>query len=250
MSTLDRLFSEASSLADYAKRYAAYITDLLATLDCDAIQRVGDRLEAARKARQTVYVIGNGGSASTASHFANDLALGPRRNGGAVYRAISLADNVSQITATANDVAYECVFVEQLKTLMSAGDLVLAISASGNSPNVVKAAEYAKSRRAYVIALTGFAGGRLRELADDAIHIATPNGDYGPVEDLHLLLDHLLTSYLTRLTAFQRALEAAATQTAPLNRALGPETALRVTVSDPGEMGVDSEDDEPHEMLT
>jgi D-sedoheptulose 7-phosphate isomerase len=201
MSTLDRLFEQSSSLEEYAKRYASYVAELLADLDCAAIQRVGDRLEEARRAGRTIFVLGNGGSASTASHFANDLGVGPRRVGGAVYRTISLVDSVSQITAVANDVHYDEVFVEQLKTLMNPGDCLLAISASGNSPNVLRAAEYAKAEGGFVIGLTGFAGGLLREVADEVIHIATPHGDYGPVEDVHILLDHLLTSYLARLTA-------------------------------------------------
>ena len=201
MSTLDRLFAEAQDLEDYARRYAQYIAQLLASLDCAAIQRVGERLEAARKANATVFILGNGGSASTASHFANDLGIGPRRLGGATYRAVSLSDNVSALTAIANDRHYDEVFVEQLKTLLDPGDLVLAISASGNSPNILRAAQYARTQGAIVVAFTGFGGGQLVELADDVVHIATPHGDYGPVEDLHMLLDHLLTSYLARLTA-------------------------------------------------
>ena len=209
MSTLDRLFAEAQDLEDYARRYAQYISQLLASLDCAAIKRVGERLEAARHANATVFILGNGGSASTASHFANDLGFGPRRLGGATYRAISLTDNISALTAIANDRHYDEVFVEQLKTLLAPGDLVIAISASGNSPNVLRAAQYARTQQAVVVAFTGFGGGQLVDIADDVVHIATPHGDYGPVEDVHMLLDHLLTSYLARLTA--RASAAAST---------------------------------------
>jgi D-sedoheptulose 7-phosphate isomerase len=201
MSTLDRLFGESTSLADYASRYTVYLSELLAQLDCEAIERVGLLLEDARHAGSTIFLIGNGGSASTASHLANDLGLGPRVRGGHAYRAHSLTDNVAFMSAAGNDLGYETIFVEQLKTLMRPGDVVVAISASGNSPNVVKALEYAKQLGATTIALTGFDGGRLRQLADECVHIQTPRGDYGPVEDLHVMLGHLITTYLARLTA-------------------------------------------------
>jgi D-sedoheptulose 7-phosphate isomerase len=200
MSTLDRLFTESDSLADYAGRYAAYIADLLEGLDYSAIERVGRLLEDARYHGRTIFLVGNGGSAATASHAACDLSLGPRLFGGKAYRAISLADNSALITAAGNDVGYDAVFSEQLKTLLRPGDVVVAISASGNSPNVVRAVEYANQAGAVTIGLTGFDGGRLRQIAGEQIHIPTPRGDYGPVEDLHLVLNHLITSYLVRLT--------------------------------------------------
>jgi len=201
MSTLDRLFGDSNSLAEYAGRYALYLGSLLADLDCEAIGRVGQVLEDARRSNRTIFVLGNGGSASTASHLANDLGLGTRHKGGKAYRAISLADNVAFLTAAANDIGYELIFTEQLKTLLQPGDVVIAISASGNSPNVLRAVEYAKKRGGFTIGLTGFDGGALKKIADDSIHIATPHGDYAPVEDLHLILGHLVASYLTRLTA-------------------------------------------------
>jgi D-sedoheptulose 7-phosphate isomerase len=200
MSTLNRLFTESNSLAEYAGRYAAYITDLLDQLDYAAIERVGCLLEDARREGRTIFLVGNGGSAATASHFVCDLSLGPRVFGGKAYRAISLVDNSALMTAAGNDLGYDTVFSEQLKTLLRKGDVVLAISASGNSPNVVKAVEYANSAGAVTIGLTGFDGGRLRQIAGEQIHIPTPKGDYGPVEDLHLVLNHLITSYLVRLT--------------------------------------------------
>ena len=200
MSTLNRLFRESNSLADYAGRYASYIAELLDQLDYAAIDRVGGLLEAARLHGRTIFIVGNGGSAATASHLACDLALGPRGLGGKAYRAISLSDNNALLTAAGNDVGYETVFSEQLKTLLAPDDVVLAISASGNSPNIIEAVEYANRVGAMTIALTGFDGGRLRHVAREYIHIATPKGDYGPVEDLHLMVNHLISSYLVRLT--------------------------------------------------
>lgn len=200
MCTLDRLFTESNSLAEYAGRYASYIADLLDQLDYHAIDRVGHLFEAARLQGRTIFIAGNGGSASTASHFACDLAFGPRTHGGKAYRVISLADNHALLTAAGNDLGYESVFSEQLKTLLAPGDVVLAISASGNSPNILDAVAYANQVGAITIGLTGFDGGRLRHLTREHIHIPTPAGDYGPVEDLHLMVNHLISSYLVRLT--------------------------------------------------
>jgi D-sedoheptulose 7-phosphate isomerase len=199
MSTLNRLFSESSNLAEYAERYASYISELMRRLDLPAIERVGRLLEEARDGGHTIFLIGNGGSAATASHFANDLALGPRVFGAESYRAISLADNTALMTAAGNDLGYETIFLEQLKTLLHQRDLVIAISASGNSPSVLKAVEYANELGAITIGLTGFDGGQLRHIVSEYLHVATPKGDYGPVEDLHLMLNHLITSYLVRL---------------------------------------------------
>lgn len=205
MSTLDRLYTESTGLADYARRYARYLSDLLGRLDCEAIDRVGRVLENAREDGRTIFVIGNGGSASTASHFANDFGFGARKAGGKAYRMISLSDNVAFLTAAGNDVGYDLVFVEQLKTLMQPGDVVIAISASGNSPNIVAAIEYANENGGVTVGLSGFDGGRLKQLADVCVHVTTPHGDYGPVEDIHLILDHLISSYLVRLTTQQEA---------------------------------------------
>jgi D-sedoheptulose 7-phosphate isomerase len=201
MATLDDLFEASAGLADYSRRYARYLGELLNNLDCGAIDRVGRLFEHARQTGRTIFLIGNGGSAATASHVANDLGLGPRAYGGDAYRAISLTDNVAFMTAAGNDIGYESLFVEQLRTLLTPGDIVVGISASGNSPNILRAIEYAKTRNAVTVGLTGFDGGALREIVDESIHIATARGDYGPVEDLHLVLGHLITTYLARMTA-------------------------------------------------
>jgi D-sedoheptulose 7-phosphate isomerase len=200
MSTLDRLFAESEGLADYAARYAEHLATLLSGLDVEAVERVGIAFETARRAGRTIFLLGNGGSAATASHFANDLGFGPRALGGEAYRAISLSDNMAFFSAVGNDAGYDMVFVEGLKTLMKPGDVVVGISASGNSPNVIRAIEYAKAHGAVTIGLVGFDGGALLNLADEVVHIATPPGDYGPVEDVHMILDHLLTTYLARMT--------------------------------------------------
>lgn len=145
----------------------------------------------------TVYVCGNGGSASTASHVACDLSKNVATTDHHRLRVLSLSDNLSHFSAIANDLDYSEVFVEQLRNLMTPNDALLAISASGNSPNVVKAATFAKELGATVIAFTGFEGGALRDTAPLGLHVAS--NEYGPVEDLHLVFNHLLVVILRQM---------------------------------------------------
>ena len=182
--------------AAYARAYLDYLASCFDAIDCDAVAAFVDLLLAARESGNAVYFIGNGGSAATASHFANDLSIGTRTGDRNPFRAISLTDNVAVMTALANDEGYDAMFVDQLKVHFRDGDSLVAISASGNSPNVIAAAEYAKSRGATIVGLTGFDGGKLRPLSDISLHVATAKGEYGPVEDIHMIFDHLIGSYL------------------------------------------------------
>jgi D-sedoheptulose 7-phosphate isomerase len=182
--------------AGYARAYLDYLSSCLDSVDCNAVGAFADLLLSARQTGNAVFFIGNGGSAATASHFANDISVGTRTGDDKPFRAISLTDNVAVMTALANDEGYEKMFVDQLKVHMRDGDALVAISASGNSPNVITAVEYAKSRGATVVGLTGFDGGRLRGLSDISLHVPTAKGEYGPVEDLHMIFDHLIGSFL------------------------------------------------------
>lgn len=170
-----------------------YIRELKSALDAlpvDAIGRAVEMILQTYRRGGTIFVAGNGGSASTSSHFACDLGKGTAVEGKPRLRVISLADNLALLTAWANDVSYEAIFAEQLKNLMCPDDLLIAISASGNSPNVLRAAEYAHQLGCKVIGLTGFGGGKLADLADLAI--IAESHEYGPVEDIHLILDHIM----------------------------------------------------------
>lgn len=186
----------ADDPAAYAKAYLDYLASCFAALDHDALARFIDLLLAARESGHAVFFIGNGGSAATASHFANDISIGTRTGDQKPFRAISLTDNVAVMTALANDEGYDRMFVDQLRVQMRDGDALVAISASGNSPNVIAAVEYAKSRGATVVGLTGFDGGALKQLSDINLHVPTAKGEYGPVEDIHMIFDHLVGSYL------------------------------------------------------
>ncbi len=153
-------------------------------------------LDAVKQGRQ-VFLFGNGGSAATASHFANDLNKGCIQSGKPRFKAISLSDNMPVITAWANDVSYEDIFSGQLQNFLQKGDLVIAITASGNSPNILKAVKYAKEHGAKTVAWTGFGGGRIKFMVDIAIIV--PSNEYGPCEDLHMVLDHLMMQRLREL---------------------------------------------------
>ncbi len=143
-----------------------------------------------------VFILGNGGSASTASHMVNDLSKATITPGKPRMKVIALTDNVSLITAWANDSSYEDIFKEQLENLLVSGDTVIGISASGSSPNVLRAMEFARRKGAVTIAWTGLSGGRLKEIVDHCVHV--PTDDVGMIESAHLILDHLITRELSR----------------------------------------------------
>ena len=172
-----------------------YISTLQLTMDQlpqELIAEVIDVLQHARSKGNQVFILGNGGSASTASHFACDLAKNTRQEGLPHFRVIGLTDNMAMFSALANDGGYENVFSEQLASLVRPGDIVIAISASGNSKNVINAAETAHRFDATVIGFTGFDGGRLAQLA--SINIQVNSNIIEHVEDIHLMLEHLIVS--------------------------------------------------------
>lgn len=181
---------------DFFKEYASYLSKLLSGLDFRVLEEVSKLLISRSKQGKTVYLVGNGGSASTASHFATDLMHSSLLNHRPVIRAISLSDNISLITAIGNDQGYEYVFSHQLERVAKSGDVLLAISASGNSKNLIEAFRAAQSMGVVTVALVGFDGGKIMKMADYAIHVKTLKGQYGPVEDAHLFIDHMVSAYI------------------------------------------------------
>ena len=179
---------------EFSDEYLEYLTILIAQLDRSAISGFADLLLESRENKTTTFFLGNGGSASTATHFVNDVSLGSRQFE-KPFRAISLCDNQAVITAIANDDGYENIFLQQLQTLATAGDTIVCISASGNSKNLIKAIEYARENNIYVVGLTAFDGGYLKNNCDLNIHVPTKIGEYGPAEDLHMVICGLVGSY-------------------------------------------------------
>lgn len=177
-------------MRDDIQRYWRELGSVTRTVPVSLITQAAEVLWECYCRGGTVFPLGNGGSASTASHFACDLAKGTRMLGQPAFRVMSLADNIPLMTAWANDTSYERVFAEQLVSLVRPGDVLLAISVSGNSPNVLAAADAARAAGAYVIALTGEAGGTLPALANLAIRV--PSTSMEQVEDAHLMIAHSL----------------------------------------------------------
>jgi len=196
--TIDRLFDKTGNARDFASGYLAYLSQLLQKLDINSIGSFIEELESCRERGSTILIAGNGGSASTASHMINDLSMDilKKSHTEKPFRAFSLTDNTSLITAIANDDGYHNVFVNQLKIYYKPGDILIAISASGNSPNVVNAVTWVKDQGGRTIGVIGFDGGKLRHLCDLIVHVETPKGEFGPVEDIHLILNHLAALYL------------------------------------------------------
>ena len=195
MNKLDLFFTENPEI--FARRYIDYLKEVISRIDVGAIGRLVEKLLEARRCGATVFFIGNGGSAATASHFANDISFGTK-DYEQPFRVMSLTDNIAVITALSNDFGYEEVFVRQLKVHARRGDLVVGISASGNSENLIKAFMYAHEVGISTFSITGFDGGKLKSLAQDGIHVMTESGEYGPAEDAHMVLDHLVGAYLMR----------------------------------------------------
>jgi D-sedoheptulose 7-phosphate isomerase len=195
MNNIDRMYT--SDPVEFARGYLEYLQAVLRRIDPAEIGAFIRTLLDARERSATIFFIGNGGSAATASHFANDLSIGTNEYD-KPFRAFSLADNVPILTAIGNDFGYEEIFVRQLRALGKSGDVLVGISASGNSPNLLKAFEYASSIGISTVAITAFDGGKMKALASHGIHVPTDMKEYGPAEDAHLVLDHLVTAYLMR----------------------------------------------------
>jgi D-sedoheptulose 7-phosphate isomerase len=180
------------SRIDYLERYLERSADTLRRLPLSAVDGVVDALVHAMESERFIYVLGNGGSAANAEHFVNDLGKGGARGFPRRFKVLSLASNVSLMTAWANDTDYGQVFAEQLRNFVGRGDVVMAISASGNSPNVLNAVRLAREHGAIVVGLTGGDGGQLKALCDHCILVPTDNVQH--IEELHLVVLHAIYS--------------------------------------------------------
>jgi D-sedoheptulose 7-phosphate isomerase len=175
----------------YAKDYLAALKQAIVGLDTGAIEQAIDWVKETRDSDRTIYVCGNGGSASIGSHFLVDLLKGGSYGRERRFKMICLSDSIATITAYANDVSYESVFVEQLRNFAGPGDLLLAISGSGNSPNVLRAVEYANGVGCRTVGLTKAGGGRLREISQ--LTLGVPASHMGRLEDGFTILMHIIT---------------------------------------------------------
>lgn len=179
---------------DFARWYRDRAVEQWQSLDVESIGQLAEWIVEAERTGRQVFVMGNGGSAATASHIATDLCKTASVPGGKQVNCVSLAENVAFITAVGNDLLFDDIFSRQLENVLQEGDLVVLLSGSGNSPNLLKAASCARSKGARIAALLGFEGGKLKGMAD--LSILIPSDQYGVIEDFHLSIGHILTFFL------------------------------------------------------
>ena len=197
MNNINAAYNSSDRFSEFSKKYFNYLSDIQKNIDSNELDKFAEEFLRAREDGNTIFVAGNGGSAATATTMANDIGFDIIKKTGTdkPFRVFALTDNSSVITAISNDVGYENIFINQLKIHYRKGDKLVVISASGNSKNVVLAASWVKSMGGKVIGLLGFDGGALREICDISILIPSAPGDYGPVEDMHLMVNHLLAHW-------------------------------------------------------
>ncbi len=174
----------------FAAEYRTKLSGALETIDVDKVERVIEIFARVRDEDRQIFVCGNGGSAATANHFACDIVKGASYGREKRFRIMSLSEQIATLTAYSNDVGYESVFVEQLRNFARAGDVLIAISSSGNSPNVLRAVEHANSIDCYSIGFTGGGGGKLAKMVD--LDVNVPEAHTGRIEDAHMIICHMI----------------------------------------------------------
>lgn len=187
---MDNVSNFLSNKTETPSGYIASLQEMISKIDTNAIERVVELLLDAYDKGNSIYIFGNGGSGTTASHMTGDFIKGVSYGLDKKFRMICLNDNYTTLTAFANDISFDLVFVEPLKNFLQGGDVVIGLSGSGNSRNVVYALEYAKERNASIIGFSGYSGGKVKELADISIHIPIDSMEIS--EDLHLSVLHMI----------------------------------------------------------
>ena len=193
---MEATLTHASETGTVISTHFANVRRVLTEVQVVAVQRIVEVCREARDQGAFIYVAGNGGSSSTASHWVNDLGKATKRSGYRPLKVMCLSDNTSWFSALSNDEGYEQSFAGQLDNFATPGDVLICISASGNSPNLVRAAELARSRKLTTLALVGFDGGVLGDLVDTAVCVHTEKGAYELVEDVHSAICHAVTRCL------------------------------------------------------
>lgn len=202
------MYNDTIDVHTCIQEYRSGLKAVLDSLESDDIHGFIAYIQEAYEEGRQVFIVGNGGSASTASHMACDLAksvLGKQIDSRTRrFRAIALTDNMALLTAWGNDVSYEQVFAEQLRNLANGGDVLVVITGSGNSPNVVEAVRAGRELGLKSVGLLGFDGGAVRDLLDYAVVV--PSDNYGYIEDAHMILNHLMTEYFKRVVGSRQEL--------------------------------------------
>ena len=195
--SLKKIVKKNKKISDFAKNYFFRLSEIFNKLNFLKFENLEKILMKARKAKSNIFIFGNGGSAATASTMANDLGFDiiKKTKTKTPFKFFALTDNNPVITAISNDVGYENVLINQLKIHHKKRDITIMISASGNSKNLLTAAKWIKSNGGYVFSFLGFDGGRLKKISNDYILADSIKGEYGPVEDIHLMINHILAHW-------------------------------------------------------
>ena len=199
MKSIEKLAYKEKNIENFSKRYLERINLIFKKINLKELSKLEDEFLDLRKKNSTLFVFGNGGGAATAMTMANDLGFDVlKKTNKKTFKIISLNDNSSVVTAIANDKSYDEIFMNQLKIHFNKKDKILIFSASGNSKNLIKAAKWVKKKKGKVISIIGFDGGKLKKLSDTYIHIPTERGEYGPVEDFQLMINHILAHWFQK----------------------------------------------------
>lgn len=187
-----------NDIQTYFESYRKRVDEILNKVDVDSLVKIIEVMISAFKNGNTVYVCGNGGSAATATHMQADFSFFTRYFTKFRPKVRALTDNVAMMTAVGNDTSFHDVFVEQMKGHFEKGDVIICISASGNSENLIRAVKYANNNGGTSIGFVGFEGGKLLDTATISLFTPNPKGDYGPIEDVHMIFNHLIVNYLSK----------------------------------------------------
>ena len=195
--SIKKIVKKNKKISNFAKSYFLRISEIFNKLNFKKIENLEKILTKARKSKSNIFVFGNGGSAATASTMANDLGFDiiKKTKTKIPFKFLALTDNNPVITAISNDVGYENVLINQLKIHHKKGDVTILISASGNSKNLLNAVKWIKSNGGFVFSFLGFNGGKLKKISNDYILVDSIKGEYGPVEDIHLMINHILAHW-------------------------------------------------------
>lgn len=195
--SIKKIVKKNKKISNFAKSYFLRISEIFNKLNFKKIENLEKILMKARKSKSNIFVFGNGGSAATASTMANDLGFDiiKKTKTKIPFKFFALTDNNPVITAISNDVGYENVLINQLKVHHKKGDVTILISASGNSKNLLNAVKWIKSNGGFVFSFLGFNGGKLKKISNDYILVDSIKGEYGPVEDIHLMINHILAHW-------------------------------------------------------
>ena len=199
MKSIEKIASEEKNIENFSKKYIERINFIFKNIDLKNLSKLEKEFLDLRKKNSTLFVFGNGGGAATAMTMANDLGFDVlKKTRKKTFKIISMNDNSSVITAIANDTSYNEIFINQLKIHFKRKDKILIFSASGNSENLVKAAQWVKRKKGKVMSILGFDGGKLKRLSDICVHIPSHKGEYGPVEDFQLMVNHILAHWFQK----------------------------------------------------